>query len=524
MSSHQTDQAARDTADLERFGYKQELNRSLSTFSSFAVAFSYISPSTGIFTLFYLGLLATGGWLFWTWPIVALGQMFVALNFAELSSHFPVAGSVFQWTKYLSTRSYAWFTGWIYLFAGVITVAAVVATVPIALLPMLNSMFGWSLNTALGSTDQLVVSIVTLVIITVLNIYGVKLVSVINNTGVVFEILGMVVFALIMALLHNNQGVGVLFHAGSSKLTASNFLVGMFMSLFVIYGFDTAGTLAEETKNPRAESPKAILGSIGGAFVIGAIFLIGTLMAIPSLADAQAGFFGPAQVIDAVFSSWVANLYLLIVVAAVFVCCLSIMTSTVRLAFGMARDNQLPLSGWMSKVNPRLHTPIGACIGVAILAAIPFLQFTGATVIAVAATAMIYISYFLGNVAVIRARLKGWPRAEAPFKLGSWGKVVNILALLWGGVMILNLMWWTNDSASLRILTNPTAKQSDYGFGQLVNFHVGFLNSIPLMELVIGAVIVVGVVYYALVGRTKEFARVVPPDEDLSGIAPVASS
>jgi urea carboxylase system permease len=524
MSSNETDQAARDTADLERFGYKQELNRSLSTFSSFAVAFSYISPSTGIFTLFYLGLVAAGGWLFWTWPVVALGQMFVALNFAELSSHFPVAGSVFQWTKYLSTRSYAWFTGWIYLFAGVITVAAVVATVPIALLPMLNSMFGWSLNTTLGSTDQLVVSIVTLVIITILNIYGVKLVSVINNTGVVFEILGMVVFALIMALIHNNQGVGVLFKAGSSKLTASTFLVAMFMSLFVIYGFDTAGTLAEETKNPRAESPKAILGSIGGAFVIGAIFLIGTLMAIPSLADAQANFFGPAQVIDAVFSSWVANLYLLIVVAAVFVCCLSIMTSTVRLAFGMARDNQLPFSGWMSKVNPRLHTPIGACIGVAVLAAIPFLQFTGATVIAVAATAMIYISYFLGNIAVLRARMKGWPRASAPFKLGSWGRVVNIVALLWGGVMILNLMWWTNDSASLRVLTNPTAKQSDYGFGQLVNFHVGFLNSIPLMELVIGAVIVVGIVYYTLVGRTKEFARVVPPDEDLSGIAPVASS
>ncbi|MGZ5301554.1 MAG: APC family permease, partial [Actinomycetota bacterium] len=226
MSSQETDQAALDTADLERFGYKQELSRSLNTFSSFAVAFSYISPSTGIFTLFYLGLLAVGGWLFWTWPIVAVGQMFVALNFAELSSHFPVAGSVFQWTKYLSTRTYAWFTGWIYLFAGVITVAAVVATVPIALLPMLNQMFGWSLNTALGSTDQLVVSVVTLVIITVLNIYGVKLVSIINNTGVVFEILGMVVFALIMAFLHNNQGVGSLFDAGSSKITASNFLVG----------------------------------------------------------------------------------------------------------------------------------------------------------------------------------------------------------------------------------------------------------------------------------------------------------
>src|SRR5215210_4639992 len=117
----------RDAADLATFGYKQELRRTLGVFSSFAVAFSYISPSTGIFTLYFLGLVAVGGYLFWTWPIVALGQFIVALNFAELSSHYPIAGSVFQWTKYLASRPYAWFTGWVYMVAGVITVAAVVA-------------------------------------------------------------------------------------------------------------------------------------------------------------------------------------------------------------------------------------------------------------------------------------------------------------------------------------------------------------------------------------------------------------
>ncbi|HEY5356579.1 MAG TPA: hypothetical protein VIJ82_02610 [Streptosporangiaceae bacterium] len=101
----------RDSADLAQFGYKQELKRSLGTFSSFAVAFSYISPSTGIFTLFALGLTTLGGVFIWTWPVVALGQFIIALNFAEVSSHFPVAGSVFQWTKYLSTRTFSWFTG-----------------------------------------------------------------------------------------------------------------------------------------------------------------------------------------------------------------------------------------------------------------------------------------------------------------------------------------------------------------------------------------------------------------------------
>ena len=126
---------------------------------------------------------ALGAYLFWTWPVVAFFQLVVALNFAELSSHFPVAGSVFQWTKYLAGRTYAWFTGWFYLFAGILTVASVCATLPIALLPMLNNMFGWELNTSLGSADQRITALITLSLITILNIYGVRLVAIVNNTG-----------------------------------------------------------------------------------------------------------------------------------------------------------------------------------------------------------------------------------------------------------------------------------------------------------------------------------------------------
>ncbi len=123
---------SRDEQDLARFGYKQELKRSLGVFSSFAVAFSYISPSTGIFTLFALGLTTIGGVFIWSWPIVAVGQLCIALGFAELASHYPVAGSVFQWTKYLAGKTYSWFAGWIYLFAGILTVTAVCVTLPLA--------------------------------------------------------------------------------------------------------------------------------------------------------------------------------------------------------------------------------------------------------------------------------------------------------------------------------------------------------------------------------------------------------
>ncbi|MGH3287547.1 MAG: APC family permease, partial [Streptosporangiaceae bacterium] len=235
----------RDSADLARFGYKQELRRSLGLFSSFAVAFSYISPSTGIFTLFALGLTTIGGVFIWTWPVVALGQFIVALNFAEVSSHYPVAGSVFQWTKYMANRTYSWFTGWIYLFAGILTVTAVVATLPLALIPALNGL-GWhSLNGGSLNT-QLVVALITLVVITILNIYGVRLVSIINNTGVVFEILGMFVFALVLMAFHNHQGFHVVTNSAGFHVNGSSFLAAMFMSLFVIYGFDTASTLAEE--------------------------------------------------------------------------------------------------------------------------------------------------------------------------------------------------------------------------------------------------------------------------------------
>jgi amino acid transporter len=537
MSTHE-EQIARDAADLEKFGYQQELNRGLGTFSSFAVAFSYISPSTGIFTLFFLGMSALGARLWWTWPTVALFQFIVALNFAEVTSHFPLAGSVFQWTKYLAGRGYAWITGWFYIFAGILTVASVCATLPIALIPALNNMFGWSLNDTLGSADQKVIALLTLALITILNIYGVRLVAIVNNTGVVFEILGMVVFAVFLAIVHNHNGVGVIFQSSQAgnylqfpaATTVPFFLVGMFMSLYVIYGFDTASTLAEETRNPRAEAPKAVLASVIGAFVIGAIFLWGVLIAAPNIADEAAGLAtSPGTIIADVMTQAGTTLYLLVVSAAIFVCCMAILTSTIRLAFGMARDDQLPFSRAMAKVSPRLHTPIATCVIVGALAAVPFIQFAGAAVIAVGATASIYLSYLLGNLSFLRARTKGWPRTEAPFKLGGWGMVVNVVAVLWGLAMMLNFLWpsgavnaWDPGSASasnyLRIFSNPKPVQSDYYTQgqQLLNFHIDFLNKIPVIWTVFIVIFVVGALYYWFAQKKKPWVPVVPPGEDVS--------
>jgi len=501
------EQVHHDVRDLARFGHPQELRRALGVYSSFAVAFSYISPSTGIFTLYALGIGIGGPAFIWSWPIVALGQLLVALNFAEVSSHFPVAGSVYQWTKYLSNRHYAWFTGWIYLFAGILTVTAVDVTVPIVLIPLLNNL-SWALPN--NQTDQVIVGALVLISTTLLNIYGVRLVAIVNNTGVVFEILGMVVFALVLLLFYHHQSASVLFDtsvltAGGANLYGT-FFAAMFMSLFVIYGFDTASTLAEETKNPRREAPKAVLASILGAFVIGAIFLFSTLIAIPGDIDKYVAAVGagkaapPVDIITSNLPGWAANLYLFVVFAAIYVCCLAIQTATIRLAFGMARDGKLPLGRVYNKVSPTLHTPIGTCIVIGVLSAIPLLYYAGAGIIAIAATGMIYLSYFLGNLAILFARLRGWPTESTPFKLGSWGTIVNVLALLWGVSMLLNFLW-------PRVSSNPALS----GLPNIPS--LGPLNNVPIFEATLGVILIVGAVYYLLAQRGMPETQAVKPAE-----------
>jgi amino acid transporter len=237
-------------------------------------------------------------------------------------------------------------------------------------------------------------------------------------------------------------------------------------------------------------------------------------MALPSMADARnaiTNFFGPQSIIEANLNSALATTYLFVVSAAIFICCLAIETSTIRLCFGMARDDQLPASKPLARVSPRWHTPVWSCIAIALLSAIPFIQFGGATIIAVSATAMIYLSYLLGNLVVFRARLKGWPRVKAPFALGKWGKAVNALAIAWGAGMLVNFFWPATSDDSLRVFSNPKPNQT----GGLVHLGVDWLNKIPIIWTVTAVIVLVGAVYYLAVQARKPFTPVVTPEEDV---------
>src|SRR5262249_2911994 len=129
-----------DSRDLAALGYKQELDREIGSFSSFAAGFSYLSILTGMFQTFHLGYHFGGPAFFWTWPLMFAGQLMVALSFAELAAHSPVAGSVYQWSKYVGSPPVGWMTGWVYLASYVITLAAVAIAVQVTL-PQIDPRF-----------------------------------------------------------------------------------------------------------------------------------------------------------------------------------------------------------------------------------------------------------------------------------------------------------------------------------------------------------------------------------------------
>jgi amino acid transporter len=518
------DQAARDDAHLRSLGIRPELRRTLGFLSNFAVAFSYISVSTGTFTNQAVAFGVGGPAIFWAWPLVILGQTFVALNFAELSSHFPVAGSIYQWSKRLSNKTLGWFTGWIYFWAGVITVTAVAATVPL----VLSTIVGFDLaspSVVPGLDMWQLIGLATLVTTTLINIAGVRLLAIINNIGVAAEILGMLVFALILLFLANHQPVSVLFDTSfTSGLANGNylpvFLVGMFMALFVVYGFDTAGTFGEETLDASRQAPRGVLSAIWLSGLVGAIFLLAVTLSFKDMGAAvkegQAAGFPIATTIKANLTFapiaggvTLGELYLVVIFIAVYVCTLAIQGATVRLMFSMGRDRRLPFGAAWGHVHETLRTPANAAVAVGVLGAIPLIVTgaLGSIYMAIAATGMIYISYFLCNLGVLAARRRGWPQRGAWFSLRGWGTIINILALVWGGAMILNIGLWTWPQAFGDFgndLRNGWSNPFINGFLQVGGNKLDWLPAWPVFESLVGLVVVAGVIYYVVAQRGRE--------------------
>ena len=447
-----------NSSGMDDFGYKESLDRSLGKFASFAAGVSYISILTGTFQLFYFGFGTAGPAYLWSWPAVFVGQLCVALCFMELAAKYPVAGSVYNWAKLLGRRIVGWSAGWLMLTASIVTLAAV------ALALQLNLPRIWSgfqiIGDGSGATDfaanAVLLGAILIAITTTINALGVRLMAMINSAGVFIELVAAVLIAILLAA-NITRGPEVFFStngygAGESGGYLGAFLVASLASGYVMYGFDTASSLGEETVEPRRTAPKAIFRAILASFVIGGAILVFAVMAAPDLNDPSLGSpDGSLQsIVESVMWGPLGTVFLICIVIAVFVCSLAVHTAAIRLTFAMARDNALPFGESLAKVNPKTQTPVVPAVTIGVLAIVILVVNIGQpqifTVLTSIAIIMIYLAYLMVTGPLLVKRIKGeWPPEDLKpggyVTMGKFGLPVNIAAVVWGAGMALNLAW-----------------------------------------------------------------------------------
>ena len=450
---------ANDTSELAKFGYRQELERSLGSFSSFAAGFSYISIMTGVFQLFFFGFSSGGPAFIWTWPLVFIGQGAVALCFAEVAGQYPLAGSVYQWSKQIARPTTSWMAGWIMIIGAIVTAAAVAVAYQI-ILPQVSRAFeivgGASdvgqTTTPDGAKNAIVLALGLVVFTTIVNIIGVKLMAKINNFGVAVELIGVTLLIILLAV-HIKRGPGLVFDtngtaAGHSWGYFGAFLVASLMSAYVFYGFDTAGSLAEETREPRKHAPRAILRALTAAFVAGGLLMLVGMMAVGNLNASELSTSGMPYLIKSTLGEHLGDVFLVCSAIAITVCCLAVQTAAIRMIFSMARDKRLPFANALGKVSPRSKTPVLPALITCVLTILLLVINIGNQrvffILTSVAIILFYIPYLMVTTPMLIKRLRGtWPKPDHGkyFSLGRWGLPVNAFAVLYGIAMTVNLAW-----------------------------------------------------------------------------------
>ncbi|WP_166360623.1 APC family permease [Pseudomonas akapageensis] len=441
MNSSEFSAADSDAAQLRALGYTSNFERSMSLWENFALGFTYLSPVVGVYTLFGLCLAAGGPPMFWSYLLVGLGQMLVCLIFCEVVSQFPISGGVYPWARRLVGKRWAWMVGWIYSVSLCVTIAAVALGAG----PYIAAMLGFEPSPVTNTMVALALTVMA----TVLNLSGTKLLAKVAMFGFICELLGAIVIGGYLLMFERHQPLSVLFNTFDISIDGSYwpaFLTASLAGMFLYYGFEACGDVAEETPNPSKRIPKAMRMTIyigGGAAIFAALALI---LAVPDIAKVISGedkdpmytimvnAFGPTgwQIVTAVITvSFVS-------------CVLSLQAAASRLLYSFARDEMVMGSGVLKRLSPTTRVPTAALItcGVipaAIVCAGFFLENAIAIIVSFAAIG-IYLSFQMIVGGALFARLRGWKPA-GQFTLGRWGWIVNILALVYGLLAVANMSW-----------------------------------------------------------------------------------
>jgi amino acid transporter len=358
---------------------------------------------------------------------------------------------------------------------------------------------------------------------------GVKIMARINNFGVMAELIGATLLVILL-IFHFTRGPGIVFHTlglgkGHSWGYFGAFIIGGIMSAYVMYGFDTAGTLAEETNDPRRTAPPAIIRALITASIIGGLLIIFALMTVKNINDPNIGLLGLPFIIKQALGNTLGNVFLIDSAIAISVCTLAVMAACIRLLFAMARDGRLPFGTHIARVSGSRRVPVVPALVVGFLAlvilAINISNQSAFVALTSVAIVMFYVAYLGVTIGMLVRRIKGtWPRAEhGPyFSLGRWGFAVNLIAVVYGAVVAVNIAW-------PRSAVYDSLAGTKDSSGHVIPAH-WYWQWIAV--LFIGIVFLIGTAYYFAVYRRKpievlrEHAAAVPtlPDEHFGEAAP----
>jgi amino acid transporter len=424
-----------DDSVLPRYGYTQQFVRSLRHFESFAVAFSFISITTGIFTTFAFALTTGGPRSIWTWPIVIAGQALVALVYGALAARVPLSGYSYQWASRLANVHVGWWLGWMsFAFLSIVTVSVDYGLVQVAFQPLIGQ--------AYTPTSAALETLVVLALQAALIIWSTRITTRVNNAAVATELIGIIGLTVLLIVVAAVRGLGHWSNLTSTGIVPATgyyawlgpFMLATLLGAYTIVGFEAASNLAEETQQPHRTIPKAMLRAVLASGVVGMAFLIALSYAINSIPAASKSSAPVAFIVNDVLGGVVQKIFLIFVCVSIFACGLIIMVTNSRLIWSMARDRRLPGHQLWRQVPRATGGPSWATIAAAVIgAAITLVLRTHTTALVTLFTASTIMPAILYASTVVLYIFTGRRRRgqAGHFSLGRFEIPVIMGALVW---------------------------------------------------------------------------------------------
>ena len=355
--------------DISRYGYHQELHRSLSFVDLLVYGLVFMVPIApfGIFGSVFQG---SGGMVALAYAIGMVAMMFTALSYAQMSQAFPMAGSVYTYAGRGIAAPVGFLSGWMILLDYVLVPG------------LLYLIAGVAMNSLFPAIPVWAWLIGFVVLNTAVNYAGIELTAKVNKVMLVGELIVLAIFIVIgVVALAQGKGRGFDLTPLYNPDTFSLSLVFGAVSVAVLsfLGFDGISTLAEENK----ESSRAIGRSMVAALLLaGVLFIVQTWVAALLVPDpgrlisegdpAGTAFYDAAAVAS---GPWLAKLTALATaIAWGFANSLVAQAATSRLLYAMARDRQLP--ALLAKIHPAKGVPVNATLLTALVSLVLGLYFS----------------------------------------------------------------------------------------------------------------------------------------------------